>query len=575
MSDWFGWLMEVLGGNDEPSGANSAVPVGGLAGLYSLGMSHILAPVPGLVGQGLRIYYSSGINFDDPSELGEAMSMLATASANAVDADDRMPGSSVRSTRGEAQQIAAYGEAAIDESAGHISLVMGQMEQTTGIAESYGLGRHPITLGGDSDGGQEGVRRLSHLDLPGSPQTPDMGPIPAERGLLGSPAEPLLNSEQADWLRRTRPENATPPRPLGTTPPASKPEQARSSPRSVDDVPEVRVRGVSPMWGEGVEEVVIHGVRPPRPQQTPPRPENDPDIQDGRGFWDRGGLGLALGVATGAVGVVIIASNPVGWVVGLTGALMLASGAAATVNSGVGLGSSYAGKTTAEQDAATNQATSDVLGISSPGGFVGGLAGTVYSGDSGGFETGVSWGGAAEGAASLGTGVGGMLVREWRFGLPRNMKWSSARPRNQKVFGIADSVRHRPSPYFPGGVERVDLSHFIPHRPTKNPNTLPAKLRNKVGIARYERIVNRPFNLVPMWASEHALIDPERYKPTKFPFKLLYPPLTGAAQLSRLAPPWLLQTAYGGMRLWLYAGQDSLVDEEDVDLDAIDLQPPD
>ncbi|THA29445.1 hypothetical protein [Streptomyces sp. A1547] len=538
-------------------------------------MSEILAPVPGLVGQGLRLYYSSGINFDDPSELAEAMSMLGTASANAADTDDGMPGPSGRLDCGEAQQITAYGEAAIDELAGYTSLVMGQMEQTTGIAESYGLGRHPVTLGGDSDGGQEGVRRLSHLDLPGSPRTPDTGPVPAERGLLGSPAEPLLNSEQADWLRRTRPENATPPRPLATTPPASKSEQARGSPRPVDDVPEVRVRGVSPTRGKDVEEVVIHGVRPPRPQPAPPRPENNPDIEDARGFWDRGGLGLALGVATGAVGVVIIVSNPVGWVVGLTGALMLASGAAATANSAVGLGSSYAGKTTAEQDAATNQATSDVLGISSPGGFVGGLAGTVYSGDSGGFETGVSWGGAAEGTVSLGTGVGGMLLREWRFGLPRNMKWNSARPRNQQVFGIAENVRHRPSPYFPNGVERVELSHFIPHRPTKNPNTLPAKLRNRVGIARYERIVNRPFNLAPMWASEHALIDPERYQWTKFPFKLLYPPLTGPARLSRLAPPWLLQATYGGMRLGLYAGQDYLVDEEDGDLDAVDLQPPD
>ncbi|NUK25995.1 hypothetical protein [Streptomyces lunaelactis] len=601
-----GWFDQLLGGG-EGGNSGAAIPVGGMSGLWSLMLSHYFAQVPGPLGPVLTTYFTSGVNFDDPSELGEAKSMLDAASPQQSVAADQMPGDSTN-TRGELQQTVAYGQVAVDEPMGVANREIGQVDQATGIAEQNAGSSRSAGFGIVPDGA-DGVRRLEILDRGGSIPAPDVGGTTAERRLLGTPTG---QPDQAEAARRTRPESALPTRPetvaaptvhpssamyggrdpsgnefiiLGTPLPASKPEQTYGPPRPADGVAEVQVHGVRPPpQGDSVAEVYIHGVRPPRPPQTPPpRPENSPDTEDARerGFWNRGGTGLVLGALTAAGGAVIILSNPVGWVVGLTGALMLASGTAASLSSGVELGASYAGKTMAEQDVAMNRATSAALGTSSPGGLLGGVAGTVYSGDSRGFEEGAFWGGLAEGVGSLGTGVGRMGARELRFGSPRNMNWNrtvagemSARGRNQQVYELGDvAARSRPNPLFPRSAERVELSHFLPRSPTNDPSSLPARLRRVIGPRRYERIVNRPFNLTPMWGSEHALIDPARYQFMKSPFKQLYPQLTGPARWARFTPPWLVQSAYGSGRVGLATGEDFLSADTDSDTEGVSAPP--
>ncbi|WP_329442575.1 hypothetical protein [Streptomyces canus] len=590
------WIDDLLGGGGSGFGGGGGIPMGGLSGAWSFALSHYFAQAPGPLGPILTTYFTSGINFDDPSDLAEAMSMLDAVAPQRRGADDH--GDS-RNTRGELLQTVAYGEMGIDEPMAVSNRAIGEVDQANGLANSS-TGRSE-SLGFDTglDGGSDGGRQLDSLSREGSPQVGDTAEETGERNLLGTSIRQPDQSDQAEAARLTRPENAQPARPetdaspsvslssslfygfdtsgnpvyvVGTPLTDNKPEQVYGPPRPPSD--------------ESIVEVHVRGVRPPRPPQTPPaRPENSTETRElsERGFWNRGGAGLVVGTGTAVVGAVIIFSNPIGWVIGLGGALMLASGAAASLSSALELGASYAGKTTPVQDEAMNKATNAALGTSSPAGFLGGVAGTVYTGDSSGFEEGAFWGGLAEGAISLGTGIGRMSARELRFGNPRNMSWERrvageipARTRNQQVYGLGDAAaRSRHNPDFPGSVERIELSHFLQHRPTKNPNSVPARLRRMVGPGRYERIVNRPFNVTPMWGTDHALIDPDRYRPMKASFKLLNQQLTGPARWSRFAPPWFVQSAYGGTRIGLTVGGDLLTGDADSGSDPENFSLPD
>jgi hypothetical protein len=584
--DFVGWLDDLLGGGSS-GGASGGQNLGGISGAWSFGLSQYFARAPGPLAPLLTMYFTSGINFDDPSDLAEAMSMLDQAGSQPSTSDDG-PGGRRTTTPGSLQQVAASGESAVDDVSGHASRTIGQLDEA---ADTY-RGPGPRFDYGDPD--PLGGRRLETFDRSGSGPAPDTGT--AERTLLGSPADTPPQSADSNGALRTRPENAQAPRPesdspalvpievsytrdpagtpiivviVGTVPPSN---QAPAPPGSSG---EVYIRGSRPSQAadDAIPEVFVRGTRPPRPPQAPtPRPENSPDSKDDRDFWSRGGAGLMLGATTAVFGTVIILSNPVGWVVGLTGALMLASGTAASLGSFVELNASYAGKTMPEQDAAMNRATSAVLATGSPGGIAGGVAGAVYSGDSQGFEQGAFAGGLAEGAVSLGAGLGQMGAREVLFGRPGNMRWDrtaggeiAARTRNQQVYRLGDvAARSRPNPMFPGSVERIELSHFLPQRPT-DPASLPARARRVIGPSRYERIVNRPFNVTPLWGGEHALVDPARYQFTKKQFKLLNPQLTGPARWSRFTPPWLVRSAYGGMRSGLTLGDGLLAEDAEAD----------
>jgi hypothetical protein len=54
-----------------------------------------------------------------------------------------------------------------------------------------------------------------------------------------------------------------------------------------------------------------------------------------------------------------------------------------------------------------------------------------------------------------------------------------------------------------------------------------------------------------MWATEHALIDPFRYQFTSTAFKAVFGAerFSGAAQVARLMPPWMLEAGYGTYRI--------------------------
>ncbi|OWY64946.1 hypothetical protein B7486_44570 [cyanobacterium TDX16] len=149
-----------------------------------------------------------------------------------------------------------------------------------------------------------------------------------------------------------------------------------------------------------VVNVTVHGVRPVRNQEQ----GQESGESEERSFWSRGGAGLVLGgIATG-IGAAIIFSNPIGWGIGLAGAMLFAGGIASTIVSALGLGASYSGATTKKQDAVTNKAADIVLSLSSPGGLVGGTTGLVIGGEEG-LERGALIGGLYEGAVSVGTAI--------------------------------------------------------------------------------------------------------------------------------------------------------------------------
>ncbi len=269
---------------------------------------------------------------------------------------------------------------------------------------------------------------------------------------------------------------------------------------------------------------------------VPVRPERD--------FYDRGGTGLLIGSATATLAVILIVSNPVGWVAGVA-ALLFAAGVAATATSSVELGMSYSGRSTAEQDAAANQATGVVLALGTPGGLVGGVTGLVVGGDLESLETGALIGGFGEGLAPAGRGAGRIVQMERRFGRnPPNMAWTrDLADRNRNALGVAGGTV-RMNPAFPRGRELLELSHFLP----KNPRTgVLYRVRRTFGNQRYWRLVNRPWNLRPMSALEHALVDPQRFQFIKRAHKTFYEGqrLRGIARLGALAPRSLKDLGFG------------------------------
>ncbi len=124
-----------------------------------------------------------------------------------------------------------------------------------------------------------------------------------------------------------------------------------------------------------------------------------------RGFWSRGGGTLTAGAVSLGIGILIIASGPIGWFGALVAGMAIAGGITGVSVGGIQLGLSYSGQTTAKQDRELNRAAGDAVLLSSPGGLVGGALGASITGDVKGMEKGALIGGLAEGAASLGVGV--------------------------------------------------------------------------------------------------------------------------------------------------------------------------
>ena len=102
-----------------------------------------------------------------------------------------------------------------------------------------------------------------------------------------------------------------------------------------------------------------------------------------RSFWSRGGTTLLLGGLTLGLGLLTIftagATAPL--LVLLAGGMATAGGLAVTTASATQLGMSYSGATNADQDKKMKEALSDTLGLSSPGGLVGGAIGATTADD--------------------------------------------------------------------------------------------------------------------------------------------------------------------------------------------------
>jgi hypothetical protein len=256
----------------------------------------------------------------------------------------------------------------------------------------------------------------------------------------------------------------------------------------------------------------------------------------------RGG-GTFLAGAGGVVLGVIIIYSPAGPFVLVGGALMLAGGATGVSIGGAELFGSYWGVTTAEQDAELNHVVNTTMSMTSPGGLIGATIGLAATGSEEGLETGALYGNYAEGmvgVAQIAYGLGSMAAKEyefhmlWRNSKSRSVEWRDVKGMIREVYGYADpATRVRANPLFPKNVERIDLSHFVPQRYLKGPFL--------------KWLGNRPGNVRPMWATEHALVDPYRYRFMTHAFKEVYEgrQLRGLQKFFQDAPPWITQTGQG------------------------------
>lgn len=237
--------------------------------------------------------------------------------------------------------------------------------------------------------------------------------------------------------------------------------------------------------------------------------------ESGRSFWNRGGSLVFWGAVGIAIGVAL-ALSPVGWLVALTAALGLAAGITSV---GVGLtelAMSYTGQTTAKQEAELNEATeTTTLFAGSVPTMIGGTLGAVATHDQEGLKHGAEAGAVLDllwhlpqALRGLG-GLGRTLYREGSFGFPKN--WNPAYKNVlgdiRRVYGIAnDALRRRPNLLFNfkrnktgiRNIEWIDISHVFQH----------AKIKG----TWMEWFAHRPTFLVPMWETNHALLDPFKWR---------------------------------------------------------------
>lgn len=229
--------------------------------------------------------------------------------------------------------------------------------------------------------------------------------------------------------------------------------------------------------------------------------------------WRSGGTALAIGGVGLLTGAAVLAS---GGSIGIVGGVIATKGLG-TGFAGVGIGLSQiatSGAINDRQEKRMNRSIQTALGFTgSPGAMVGGMAGLAYTGDESGLRQGSFYGGLTEAGVQLGYG-GYRLLREemifektykgskyyWsEFDPPRF--WEEdvipVKPSIRQAKGLdkvdeaatrAASFRHIDAP------EKLELSHLVPQRWYEE---------SKLGRMAF----NRPWNVRPMWKSEHIRVD--------------------------------------------------------------------
>ena len=221
---------------------------------------------------------------------------------------------------------------------------------------------------------------------------------------------------------------------------------------------------------------------------------------------------------------------------GFFAAMSLGGGVAGTVIGGVQLGRSYSGETTAEQDRELAAEAGKVLTLSSPLGLLGGVTGQMVTRDEEGLETGALFGGLAEAFGIPVLGIGRAALRWRRFHLAyRGSKytWNDSLKRALRksyLLGSTTRAETRSNPLLKTGIEKLELSHFIPQEIFKN-------------SPRLRRILKSPLNVKPLWGSEHALVDKSRHLGREF--SAVHKRYSTPRRWLYNAPEWLQYSAYG------------------------------
>lgn len=154
--------------------------------------------------------------------------------------------------------------------------------------------------------------------------------------------------------------------------------------------------------------------------------------------------------------------------------------------------------------------------------------------------TGGMVGGFVEGTWSLARSVGRMGAMEIQYGMPDGRygfdikNWDDRSEYLREAFGFSDpATRMRANSFFPKGAERIELSHWFPKRWTRWADS----------------IFDRPWNLRPVWGTEHALIDASRYRFMPGAWKNVNPAFGKFTSFAKLMPEWARGAIYGSSQL--------------------------
>ena len=283
-----------------------------------------------------------------------------------------------------------------------------------------------------------------------------------------------------------------------------------------------------------IPRVIMDDIRKETSDPTPAVPEwkTRPYVEPTEVRLVKAGVMLLIG------GILAIPTGGTSLLGGLAAAGGLSSGIAVTM-SGISLGIAKDVAPVSQRDERNlEMAAMTAPNFVNPVGMVTGTLGALGTGTLEGTykwgEVGSTFWNAGEGLYSLGK-IG---LQETRFQMAYEARSKSANFAWNKT--LKEEVREvligqpnapfRTNPLFYRNREYTDLSHYIPQRVIEQ--------------FELEKLLNRPINLTPRWATDHALVDPGRLYYTTDAFKAVYPESYSLpVRILADAPPWLVGTS--------------------------------